>query len=125
MPFDVNDFIDPLTQAITSWNNHYGLNPPDSATPDLTAVKIFDTFSATAGSANLSVAYASKHWLHDPAHGVQMFGGDNIRLAALWDTFYGGSTASFGNGVAISARHVLVSLSCLRRNWNFPLRALA
>jgi hypothetical protein len=68
MAFDIEDFQYFINGASDAWEDEFNLNPPDSSTPDPTAVRCFSSYSATPGVANLSVATVI-NWLSHPYPG--------------------------------------------------------
>jgi hypothetical protein len=116
MTFPASQFTDFIKGAASDWDSTFGLSIAESEAPDLDAVQIFSSFSASVGSANLAGSYktfpaAPYVWISgEPAFGkFGMFGGNNWPRVCFWDAYWDGTTnrTTRGHGVAITPRHVL------------------
>ena len=110
MAFTAAQFNTYIPAAIAHWANptYHGLGNPTLPNPDTNAVKLFDSYSATPGLANLSVTWATQNWMHCPNHGIQLYRGNNAAQVVWHDQWNDASAGpTGGKSVVISRRHVL------------------
>jgi hypothetical protein len=110
VPFNQEQFQTYCYGAADYWAQEHGLNPPPGGTdPDANAVRVFSSYNASPGQANLSVQQVSENWLYNPPQ-YFLWSGTLKEKVAWHDTWNdGGAGPTSGNGVAITPRHVPVS----------------